>query len=346
MANRVRIALLLAWLGLIFTGEAQAQSAQSAAQLEKAGRLKEASEAYVSEALTLRGESAATLVKRAVQINPDSSHVLILLGSTSIKHPDPAVRSLAFFETGLIELVKKNYQKSRLAFRGAIESQPENWNARYLALALGLYSGELEALRSELDEAFRLGPPRIWFDRFVLLSAVWLGSDGRYSQALALLEEQVLRNEQASPESLALAVLFADRIPDGAKVKGFLDRLRKSHGSSSLVKIFTDGGTWHLDPLFLILGARLDGPPLESLQVARLSADQGPVIQLGLFSKEENAKNHRDRFASAFPDIPGRVEEIDGKFRVIVTVPKSFDPEILVLTLKEKGFEGFILTND
>lgn len=325
-----------------------AQAGQSAASLEKSGRLKEASEAYVNEALVQSFDQAQVSVNRAVAINPDLAHLQKLLLSLGTKHLDPRIRAMSYFELGMLDLVQRAYTKARASFRIASQLQSDHWNARYLAIAMGLYTGELDTVRQELDEVFRAGPPKSWFERFVLLSSVWLANEGRPLQALTLLDDQILKTGPAEALPLALGVLFAERIPDRSKADTYLAQLRKNHGSSSLASTFNTAGPWNMDPLFLILGSNLGSPLISTGALAKenLPAQGVPIIQLGMFSKEENARAYKDRLVAKFPSYSARVQETAGKFRVIITIPPGTDADILLLTLKEQGFEGFLSSLD
>jgi cell division septation protein DedD len=79
-----------------------------------------------------------------------------------------------------------------------------------------------------------------------------------------------------------------------------------------------------------------------SVTPAPQAASGGPrAIQIGLFSRENNARNMADRLRAAgfIPEVAARV--VNGASYWSVTVPPGDDSSVTTLRLKDAGFESF-----
>jgi hypothetical protein len=88
----------------------------------------------------------------------------------------------------------------------------------------------------------------------VVLSALWLGQQGREAEALTLLSEQTLQGDGVSAEAWLVAYYLAQKIGDSARMGNFRDSIQKFWPRSIAQRLFAISAAVEISPLFALLG--------------------------------------------------------------------------------------------
>ncbi|MFP4372829.1 MAG: SPOR domain-containing protein [Spirochaetaceae bacterium] len=220
--------------------------------------------------------------------------------------------------------------------------------------AIRLDMGEADAAAELAEEVIaRAREPRLQ-RRAALILARAHEAAGDSEAAYELARE--LSESEHSPTLQPATLLFLHRVAGRLGRDDEADRARRLlselYPDSPEVMLVSGGGAVRDFPRpsrFFGPEARVEGtdstdPAVAAEQDHREHTPRG--VQVGSFKSMDNARDMRRETASAgfSAEI---VDSEDGEFyRVIIPLPEGTDPQQLVVSLKEEGFEGFLVFDE
>jgi len=317
-------------------------------RLAAEGKYKDAALSYTTDLMKGAAADQVGLLGKIVDIDPDLPHLFELLEGIAAKHPSLEIRSRAHAAMGSLLVAMMKLQDARLRYRTAMTLWPDNHVCYLKTALLGLYVGDLESVRIDLDALVRRAPPKDVMQQAILLSSLYLVAKGRTRESWNLMNAELLADTQISPEALAWGIALARSLGFKDKITQLSSEMARRfplHPSASLawgsVPADSDGLTQvTASVVFMLLLAPL--PAVAEKTVAPATGSPR-AIQLGVFSREGNALAFIDALRKKDRSLALGVEQEGPRFKVILLLKSSDDANRVVLQLKDLGIEGFIV---
>ncbi|MCG8477547.1 MAG: SPOR domain-containing protein [Spirochaetales bacterium] len=305
-----------------------------------------------------------TVLADAISLAPSVGETENLLDTHLPEVADHRQRGTILLRAGVVYELTNRYGRARQLYAQAFDEDPTLWEAMIRDAALALETGDIEAGVSRLTTVINLSAERSTQRRAALLRARALHLNGdtqrAFNHARALAgytpdapSERAADPSLVEPETLFLLYELAVAL-DEPTVRDWTARSLDNPSRLSPEATLIDEGSE--SPIrFLPSPSRLFGaappPPERSTEEPRMDDAAAPHVtgvQTGSFRNAENARYMvEDIVALGFEAEVRDVQTDSGTFyRVVVPLPPRSDVEDtqqLVVTLKERGIEGFLI---
>jgi len=310
-------------------------------------------DAWVS-VLLKAGETRIELVTSIVEKDNDLSHLKLTLEELVRRSSNHTVRAAAWAALADVSVVSMRLSDARAQYLSSSRELPSRYESSLNAAGIGIYLGELDDVRTELDALVKANPPAAVMRRILYLSALYLVARDRAEDSWNLLLTQAIPDKNCSPECLALAASIGAANGHAVEVETLKNQLFKQFPDHPISKMAGSKNIWESsflfafllsptqvqkDSLLTVTPESVKTPPLQDV-----SASQRPrAIQIGFYAKRENADAIIGRINAKNKRIGLKIEVVDDKFRVVHLISVSEDPNKVLTQLKDVGIEGFFL---
>ncbi len=311
-----------------------------------------------------------TVLADAISLAPTVNETADLLDTYLPQVPDYRQRGVVLLRAGVVYELTNRYERARQLYARAFDEDPTLWEAAIRDAALALEAGDVEGSVSRLTAVVNLSADRSTQRRAALLRAraLHLGGETQraFNHARALAgyasdaqSEQAADPSLVEPETLFLLYELAVALDEpavqewSARLLGDPSRISPER---ALIDESSDSAIRFLPSPSRLFGAtptreRPAEPPRTATETATADEAAAPHvagIQTGSFRNAENARYMvEDIAALGFEAEVRDVQTNDGTFyRVVVPLPAQSDvddAQELVVTLKERGIEGFLI---